>query len=88
MPMIDVYAATGTFADPHALATAAAATVMRVEAVPEIPMFRENTARVRPRAARGGHLGRHGRLEPRPGPGPDERRARWIATSSSRSSNS
>ena len=44
MPMIDVYAPAGTFADPHALATAAAATVMRVEGVPEIPMFRENTA--------------------------------------------
>jgi phenylpyruvate tautomerase PptA (4-oxalocrotonate tautomerase family) len=44
MPMIDIYAPEGTFADPHALATQAAATVMRVEAVPEIPMFRENTA--------------------------------------------
>jgi phenylpyruvate tautomerase PptA (4-oxalocrotonate tautomerase family) len=44
MPMIDIYAPEGTFADPHALATEAAATVMRVEAVPEIPMFRENTA--------------------------------------------
>jgi phenylpyruvate tautomerase PptA (4-oxalocrotonate tautomerase family) len=44
MPMIDIYAPAGTFADPHGLATEAAATVMRVEAVPEIPMFRENTA--------------------------------------------
>ena len=44
MPMIDIYAPVGTFPDPSALATAAAATVMRVEAVPEIPMFRENTA--------------------------------------------
>jgi phenylpyruvate tautomerase PptA (4-oxalocrotonate tautomerase family) len=44
MPMIDIYAPAGTFADPHALAKEAAATVMRVEAVPEIPMFRENTA--------------------------------------------
>jgi phenylpyruvate tautomerase PptA (4-oxalocrotonate tautomerase family) len=44
VPMIDIYAPAGTFQDPHALATAAAATVMRVEAVPEIPMFRENTA--------------------------------------------
>jgi len=44
MPMIDIYAPTGTFADPHGLARDAAATVMRVEAVPEIPMFRENTA--------------------------------------------
>jgi len=44
MPMIDIYAPKGTFADPHDLATRAAATVMRVEAVPDIPMFRENTA--------------------------------------------
>ena len=44
VPMIDIFAPAGTFSDPHALATAAAATVMRVEAVPEIPMFRENTA--------------------------------------------
>jgi phenylpyruvate tautomerase PptA (4-oxalocrotonate tautomerase family) len=44
MPMIDIYAPEGTFADPHALAREAAATVMRVEGVPEIPMFRENTA--------------------------------------------
>ena len=44
MPMIDIYAPKGTFADPHDVATKAAATVMRVEAVPEIPMFRENTA--------------------------------------------
>jgi phenylpyruvate tautomerase PptA (4-oxalocrotonate tautomerase family) len=42
--MIDIYAPAGTFADPHGLARDAAATVMRVEAVPEIPMFRENTA--------------------------------------------
>ena len=44
MPMIDIVAPAGTFSDPHALATAAAATVMRIEAVPETPMFRENTA--------------------------------------------
>jgi phenylpyruvate tautomerase PptA (4-oxalocrotonate tautomerase family) len=44
MPMIDIYAVTGTFADPHALAAEAAATVKRIEAVPDIPMFRENTA--------------------------------------------
>jgi phenylpyruvate tautomerase PptA (4-oxalocrotonate tautomerase family) len=44
MPMIDIYATDGTFRDPHALAAAAAATVMRIEEVPEIPMFRENTA--------------------------------------------
>lgn len=44
MPMIDIHAPAGTFKDVHALATAAAATVMRIEAVPDIPMFRQNTA--------------------------------------------
>jgi len=44
MPMIDIYANEGTFRDRAALAAAAAATVMDVEGVPEIPMFRENTA--------------------------------------------
>lgn len=44
MPMIDIYAPAGTFADTHALARDAAATVMRVEQVPDIAMFRENTA--------------------------------------------
>ena len=42
--MIDIHAPAGTFADPHALATAAAGTLMRIEGVPDIPMFRENTA--------------------------------------------
>lgn len=44
MPMIDVYATTGTFADKHQLAIDLASTVMRVEQVPDIPMFRKNTA--------------------------------------------
>jgi phenylpyruvate tautomerase PptA (4-oxalocrotonate tautomerase family) len=44
MPMIDIYATEGTFADPHRLATDAATVVMTVEGVPNIPMFRENTA--------------------------------------------
>jgi phenylpyruvate tautomerase PptA (4-oxalocrotonate tautomerase family) len=44
MPMIDITAKTGTFADPHKLAMDAAATVKSVEAVPDIPMFRKNTA--------------------------------------------
>ncbi len=44
MPMIDVTAIEGTFADPHALAQAVAAAVMRIEQVPDIPMFRQNTA--------------------------------------------
>ncbi|SHN69674.1 hypothetical protein [Bradyrhizobium erythrophlei] len=44
MPMIDIYATAGTFSDPHALATEAAATVKAIEQVPDIPMFRKNTA--------------------------------------------
>ncbi len=44
MPMIDIYATAGTFSDPHQLAADAAATVKTVEAVPDIPMFRQNTA--------------------------------------------
>jgi phenylpyruvate tautomerase PptA (4-oxalocrotonate tautomerase family) len=44
MPMIDVYAATGTFADEHQLAADLASAVMKVEQVPDIPMFRKNTA--------------------------------------------
>jgi phenylpyruvate tautomerase PptA (4-oxalocrotonate tautomerase family) len=42
--MIDIYATRGTFADPHKLAMDAAATVKAVEQVPDIPMFRKNTA--------------------------------------------
>jgi phenylpyruvate tautomerase PptA (4-oxalocrotonate tautomerase family) len=44
MPMIDVYAATGTFSDTPQLARDLAATLMAVEGVPNIPMFRKNTA--------------------------------------------
>jgi phenylpyruvate tautomerase PptA (4-oxalocrotonate tautomerase family) len=44
MPMIDVYAAAGTFSDPHQLAVDLAATLMEIEHVPDIPMFRQNTA--------------------------------------------
>ncbi len=44
MPMIDVYATSGTFADPKALSRDLAATLMRIEQVPNIPMFRKNTA--------------------------------------------
>jgi len=44
MPMIDVYAIEGTFARPHDLARDLAAAVMAVEGVPNIPMFRKNTA--------------------------------------------
>jgi hypothetical protein len=44
MPMIDVYAAAGTFADTHRLAVDLATAVMTIEKVPNIPMFRQNTA--------------------------------------------
>jgi len=44
MPMIDVYAVAGTFADKRQLAADLAAAVMTVEQVPDIPMFRQNTA--------------------------------------------
>ena len=33
VPMIDIHAPAGTFADPHALATAAATTLMQIEGV-------------------------------------------------------
>jgi phenylpyruvate tautomerase PptA (4-oxalocrotonate tautomerase family) len=44
MPMIDAYATAGTFADPHQLARDLATAVMAIEQVPDIPMFRKNTA--------------------------------------------
>jgi hypothetical protein len=40
MPMIDIYATAGTFADAHKLAADAAAVVKGVEKEPDIPMFR------------------------------------------------
>ena len=44
MPMIDVYATAGTFTDKHQLAVDLATAVMTIEQVPDIPMFRQNTA--------------------------------------------
>src|SRR5271154_3114317 len=44
MPMIDVYATAGTFTDKHQLAADLAATLMAIEKVPDIPMFRQNTS--------------------------------------------
>jgi len=44
MPMIDVYATAGTFANPKGLARDLASTLMKIEQVPDIPMFRKNTA--------------------------------------------
>src|ERR1700726_3222256 len=42
--MIDVYATEGTFARPHDLAQNLAAAVMRWEQVPDLALFRNNTA--------------------------------------------
>jgi phenylpyruvate tautomerase PptA (4-oxalocrotonate tautomerase family) len=42
--MIDVYAAAGTFPDRHRLARDLAAAVMRWEQVPDLALFRNNTA--------------------------------------------
>src|SRR5271167_3657477 len=44
MPMIDVYAKADTFEDPHQLASDLARTLMTIEGVPDIPLFRQNTA--------------------------------------------
>jgi len=42
--MIDVYAAEGTFSDKHSLARDLATAVMRWERVPDLALFRNNTA--------------------------------------------
>jgi phenylpyruvate tautomerase PptA (4-oxalocrotonate tautomerase family) len=44
MPMIDVYAADGTFDDKHKLVQDLAGAVMRWEQVPDLPLFRNNTS--------------------------------------------
>jgi len=44
MPMIDVYAAAGTFEDKHTLVRDLASAVMRWERVPDLALFRNNTA--------------------------------------------
>src|SRR5213082_1076427 len=44
MPMIDVYAAQGTFDDKHAIAKDLAGAVMKWEQVPNLALFRNNTA--------------------------------------------
>jgi phenylpyruvate tautomerase PptA (4-oxalocrotonate tautomerase family) len=44
MPMIDVYAPAGAFEDKHELARRLAAELMAIEQVPDIAMFRQNTA--------------------------------------------
>jgi hypothetical protein len=42
--MIDVHATVGTFDNPQVLAMKLAETLMGIEEVPNIPMFRKNTA--------------------------------------------
>jgi phenylpyruvate tautomerase PptA (4-oxalocrotonate tautomerase family) len=44
MPMIDVFATEGTFKNRKALAHDLAAAVMRWEAVPDLDLFKDNTA--------------------------------------------
>ena len=44
MPMIDIYATEGTFAQGGHLAAQLAHTLMVIEGVPDIPLFRQNTA--------------------------------------------
>src|SRR6202161_3220482 len=44
MPMIGVYAVAWTFASKQQLAADLVGTLMRIEQVPDIPMFRQNTA--------------------------------------------
>ena len=44
MPMIDVYAVEGTFTEKDGLAQSLAAAVMRWEQVPDLALFRDNTA--------------------------------------------
>ena len=88
MPMIDVYATQGTFADKHALAQSLAAAVMRWEQVPDLALFRDNTAAfvydlpadVDRKRRRGEQL--------RARAGPHARRACWTGTSNSGSSRS
>ncbi len=44
MPMIDLYVTEGLLAEPQVVARQLAEIVMGVEQVPDIPMFRKNTA--------------------------------------------
>src|ERR1700745_1955205 len=44
MPMIDVYAPAGAFEDKRELARRLAGALMTIEEVPDIAMFRQNTA--------------------------------------------
>ena len=74
MPMIDVYAAAGTFRDTHALAQELAAALMAVERVPDIPMFRKNTAAFVHELPGVAPVERRRRQHQRAGPGPHQPR--------------
>ena len=77
MPMIDIYAVAGTFADGHKLAKDAAAVIKAVEQVPDIPMFRKNTAAFVHEMPAGAIANVDGD-DKDAGSGPDQRRgARW-----------
>ncbi len=52
MPMIDVYAPAGTLLDRAKLVRDLATTVMTIERVPNIPLFRQNTAALPDRSPR------------------------------------
>ncbi len=52
MPMIDVYAPAGTFRDRAKLVRDLATAVMTIERVPNIPLFRQNTAALPNRSPR------------------------------------
>ncbi len=82
MPMIDVYATEGTFADPGSLAQQLATTLMRIEQVPELPMFRNNTAAFIHALPDGFDQQRRGRRRLRARAGAHELREPSTATSS------
>jgi hypothetical protein len=44
MPVIDVLVTDSTFPEPHQLPSDLARILMKIEGVPDIPMFRRNTA--------------------------------------------
>src|SRR5439155_20165267 len=75
MPMIDVYAKAGTFRDTRALARDLAAAVMRWEGVPEIPLFKDNTAAFVHDLPADALSDVSGSGQPRPSPGPDAGRS-------------
>ena len=75
MPMIDVYAAARAPSPTRTqLARDLAAAVMTVEQVPDIPMFRDNTAAFVHELPAACDLERQRRQHLRPGPGPHQRR--------------